>query len=356
MSDCVILDNTIPVISIDDPESGEDLDDDDTQGEEEDEDLNGTKFCKSKVMNILFPDEANFHKFGPEIIAFMQEKCDNLSVELDAPGLEISFFEKVIDLEEDTTTMFTIDTTPAKPKQNDVPRYRASLSETLSNEKPEEKSNGPSRRAMSCFNCDGDHNLRDCRLPKNYQKINANRKQRGGGKTERYHVDLTQKYGHLKAGQISSKLRKALGLHKKDLPVHIFRMRQLGYPPGWLEEAKIRHSGINLFGSDGTVVLESDDEDGEVEQVKDKYDGTKVIEYPGFNVEPPEGVYDDARLFDCPPMQDEHKKDNFLANLGVNLAKAYKRRKMNSFPMNESDASTTVASVDMEIGEDLRRI
>lgn len=370
MSDCVILDTTIPVISLDETvkpvevESGEEIDEDDDEDEaktqededeaQEDRDSDPMQYSKSKVMNILFPDEANFHKFGPEIIAFMQEKCDNLSVELDAPGLEISFFEKVIDLDEDSS-IFTIDTTPAKAKlgQNDIPRYRASLSEALSNEKPAEaKPNHSPRRALACFNCDGEHNMRDCQQPRNYQKINANRKARGGGKTERYHVDLSQKFGHLRAGHVSSKLRKALGLHKKDLPVHIFRMRQLGYPPGWLEEAKIRHSGINLFGSDGAVVLESEDEDGEVDQVKDKYDPAKVIEYPGFNVDPPEGCYDDARLFDCPPMQEEHKKDTFLENLGVNLAKAYKRRKMNSFPMNDSSsAAATATAVDMDIGK-----
>lgn len=325
-------------------EDGEiEIDEDDEEDEEEDQ----PKFIKKRLMNITFPDEEIMQKFGPELIEFMQQKCDNLGVELDNERVEITFFEKVADVEEDRP-IFTIDSTPAKGRSasSDVPRYNQSLADALTHEKTPAKEEGGSRRSQSCFNCDGDHNLRDCDQPRNHQKINANRKARTG-KTERYHVDLSQRYGHLRPGQISKKLAKALGLKSKDLPLHVFRMRKLGYPPGWLEDAKISHSGINLFGSDGTVVLESDDEDGEVEQVKDKYDPTKIIEYPGFNVDAPEDAYDDAKLFDCPPMQDEHRKDTFLANLGVNLATAYKRRKMNSFPMNDSITKTD--DVDMDV-------
>lgn len=312
-------------------------------------------------MNILFADEAKMQQFGPELIEFMQQRI-NLAVELDNSGLEISFFEKVIDLDEtgakeEEPPIFTVDSTPSKgrPASDSVPRYNQSFSEALTNDGPTSPAtpNGSGgRRALSCFNCDGDHNLRDCSEPRNQQKINANRKARTT-KSERYHVDLSQKYGHLRPGQISSRLQKAMGLKTKDLPVHIFRMRKLGYPPGWLEEAKISHSGINLIGSDGTIVLESDDEDGEVDQVKDKYDPTRVIEYPGFNVDAPEDSYDDANLFDCPPMQEEHRKETFISNcLGVNVATAYKRRKMNSFPMNESDGQGSSVAADMDMSGD----
>lgn len=361
MSDCVVLDNSIPTITLDETivaeaESGEDIsqDDEDFPGDETVEDgevdENPGKFSKKKLMNIHFPDETVMQNFGPELIEFMQGRCTNLAVELDNSRQEITFFEKVIDLDESEEVeqpIFHIDSTPSKGRaaSEDIPRYTQSVTEALTNDQTPSKDNAP-RRGASCFNCDGDHNLRDCKKPRNHQKINANR--RAKGKNERYHVDLSQKYGHLRPGQISSKLAKALGLKSKDLPLHVFRMRKLGYPPGWLEEAKVSHSGINLFGSDGAVVLEDDEEAGEVEQVKDKYDPTKIIEYPGFNVDPPEDAYDDAKLFDCPPMQEDHRKETFLANLGVNLATAYKRRKMSSFPMNESDVN---GSVDMDVVE-----
>lgn len=304
-------------------------------------------------MNVVFANESKMQSFGPELIEFMQQKCSNLAVELDNEKWEIRFFEKVIDVgdSQEEAPMFTIDSTPSKGRseRGDIPRYTQSTSEALSNETAGQTPNGSARRGgPSCYNCDGEHNLRDCTEPRDQQRINRNRKARTT-KAERYHVDLSQKYGHIRPGKISKKLSKALGLHSKDLPMHVYRMRKLGYPPGWLAEAKISHSGINLFGSDGAVVLESDDEDGEVEQVKDKYDSEKIIEYPGYNVDPPENAYDDAKLFACPPMQENDRKENFLANLGVNLATAYKRRKMNSFPMNDSVGNAD--SVDMDVAD-----
>ncbi|VVD04414.1 unnamed protein product [Leptidea sinapis] len=65
----------------------------------------------------------------------------------------------------------------------------------------------------------------------------------------RYHVENEQKYGHLIPGRISGQLRSALGLKHNELPLHVYKMRLLGYPPGWLEEARISHSGITMFDS-----------------------------------------------------------------------------------------------------------
>ena len=68
-------------------------------------------------------------------------------------------------------------------------------------------------------------------------------------------------------------------------------MRVLGYPPGWLEEARLQHSGLALFNSDGQAEVGSDEE-GEIviPGDKDKYDIKKLIDFPGFNVLPPEGT------------------------------------------------------------------
>jgi zinc finger CCHC domain-containing protein 8 len=68
-------------------------------------------------------------------------------------------------------------------------------------------------------------------------------------------------------------------------------MRILGYPPGWLEEARLQHSGLALFNSDGNAD-DGSDEEGEIicPGDKDKYDIKKIIDFPGFNVEPPYGT------------------------------------------------------------------
>jgi zinc finger CCHC domain-containing protein 8 len=64
-------------------------------------------------------------------------------------------------------------------------------------------------------------------------------------------LDDEQKFAAFVPGQISSKLRKALGLAKHQLPKHIYKMRTLGYPPGWMEDARISHSGLTLYDSQG---------------------------------------------------------------------------------------------------------
>ena len=96
-------------------------------------------------------------------------------------------------------------------------------------EKPKEEDNtevkddcGPK---LNCFNCLGNHNLRDCKEPRNYGNINKNRKEfvaKQGNKNMRYHHDDDQKFAHIVPGQISKDLRKALGLKDNELPRHIY--------------------------------------------------------------------------------------------------------------------------------------
>lgn len=94
-----------------------------------------------------------------------------------------------------------------------------------------------------CFNCMGDHMISDCKEPKDYRRINKNRKSfqsRQPVTSARYHVE-EQKFGHIQPGQAPSKaLRKALGLRDdRYLPPYIYQMRKLGYPPAWLKYAQI---------------------------------------------------------------------------------------------------------------------
>lgn len=75
-------------------------------------------------------------------------------------------------------------------------------------------------------------------------------------------------------------------------------MRELGYPQGWLEEARLQHSGLSLFNSDGVAETGGSDEEGEIFAPgdKDKYDINKLIDFPGFNVEAPAGTKDVKKI------------------------------------------------------------
>lgn len=52
---------------------------------------------------------------------------------------------------------------------------------------------------------------------------------------------------------LSEELQDALGVTDKSLPPFIYRMRQLGYPPGWLKEAELETSGLALYDGNGIV-------------------------------------------------------------------------------------------------------
>lgn len=146
--------------------------------------------------------------------------------------------------------LFTIDTKPVTKDQNDldIPTYKVSFFnffysiikrlfisfkqllcfflQQYENTEDETKRNAPPR--MSCFNCLGSHNLNNCPEPKDYVKINKNRKEfasKAPPRSSRYHLDDDQKFSHFVPGQMSSNLRRALGLAENDLPLHIYRYK-----------------------------------------------------------------------------------------------------------------------------------
>lgn len=106
----------------------------------------------------------------------------------------------------------------------------------------------------------------------------------------RYHLEQNQKLADFKPGVISESLRKALGLEENEVPGYIYKMRHLGYPPGWLEEAKITSSNLTLFDTEGEKMEER-------EKTKKLLDPTKIVEYPGFNVPLRKGIRDVSFLF-----------------------------------------------------------
>lgn len=154
--------------------------------------------------------------------------------------------------------LFLIDTAPAtKLNASQVPSYKRCHTDVLD----EETSNRKKLKAeavnkcfrpkiqSACFNCgDTDHSLRECTRPRNQNRIQRARKKTS--RVERYHVDTEQRFAHIRPGKISSKTRHAMGYTRGELPFIFYRMRVLGYPPAWLEEAKVQSSGMALFNAD----------------------------------------------------------------------------------------------------------
>nr|DBA23192.1 TPA: hypothetical protein GDO54_014130 [Pyxicephalus adspersus] len=136
---------------------------------------------------------------------------------------------------------------------------------------------------------------------------------------QRYHAEeIEERFARFKPGVISSELQDALGITDRHLPPFIYRMRQLGYPPGWLKDAELENSGLSLY--DGKDTSDGEIEEDPVAQNKYiSYDVSKLINYPGFNTPPPSGVLDDWRSFGSIPMQQTHQKDVFSQYLSHNF-------------------------------------
>lgn len=154
--------------------------------------------------------------------------------------------------------LFMIDTEPAKKLDTiQVPSYKRAIRDVLEEESKQKKKKNSEdeckrvRPSASCFNCGStEHALFKCPKTRNVKRISKAKKAFCSGRNERYHVDIEQRFAHMRPGIISEKLQSALGLRRGELPFFFYRMRALGYPPGWLEDAKVSHSGITLFNSD----------------------------------------------------------------------------------------------------------
>ena len=178
------------------------------------------------------------------------------------------------------------------PKISDgwiIPKYEQVYFSVLHDE---ETAKVKIKQSRACFNCgECGHVLQDCPAPQDFAKINANRREFQSKFASpvtlksRYHCDdkSMQRFAEFKPGIISVKLREALGIGEQDVPMYIYRMRYLGYPPGYLpKEAK---PSLLMYDGDGNIndyVEEEGSENGEDIQ-------NSFIEYPGFNIPLPEG-------------------------------------------------------------------
>ncbi|KAM4746376.1 zinc finger CCHC domain-containing protein 8 [Anableps anableps] len=204
----------------------------------------------------------------------------------------------------------------------DVPTYQQVFTQVIGTDGLEMETKNKRPKSM-CFNCGSSaHQLRDCPQPKDMAVINERRKEFNQNSSQvtqsnqRYHADeVDERFAKFKPGVLSEELLAALGVDGNTLPPLIYRMRQLGYPPGWLKEAEMENSGLSLY--DGNV---SNDDAGSTSQ-NISYDVTKLVDFPGFNVPAPHQIKDEFMHYSSIPMQTSHMKQNYAAYLSNNFPK-----------------------------------
>lgn len=156
--------------------------------------------------------------------------------------------------EKNVDNIFMVDIFPtADANDVEIPDYNSSAIDVLNDETSNEtETNDESKpKTGNCWNCSGDHNMRDCKEKRDPIAISRAKQQfMQRPRTERYHLESEQKYSSLVPGKITDNLRQALGLRSRELPLYIYKMRLYGYPTGWLEDAKINNSGLTLFHSE----------------------------------------------------------------------------------------------------------
>jgi zinc finger CCHC domain-containing protein 8 len=277
---------------------------------------------------------------------FYKKKLEEeLNIIDDPANNRIIVTEKLVKKDDD----FLIDTTPTVDActQESTPRY-TSLSKSaltfvrLHADKDGQKST-PSARA-SCFNCGKcTHSLRDCPEPRNLSKIRKARNE--FNRKELRYLDDENEFSKFSPGQLSEDLKEALGIRSNEIPLHVYRMRSMGYPPAWLEEAKVYNSGLSLFIEKDKV--QSHDE----EHRPFKFDVQKIHDFPGFNVPPEPPFVDKHRLLNYPPMQEQHSKEFFIKSmmLGDAVINGYKKRKLKDIGVHKDTTAQHHVEADMEI-------
>ncbi|NXP25493.1 ZCHC8 protein, partial [Scytalopus superciliaris] len=248
----------------------------------------------------------------------------------------------------------------------EIPKYQQVFSQILSLDGQEIQVK-PKRPKPHCFNCGSeDHQMKDCPKPRNAARISEKRKEflEACGDTsnqnfqQRYHVEeVEERFGKFKPGVISGVLQDALGVSDRSLPPFIYRMRQLGYPPGWLKEAEMEHSGLALYDGKGDGEAEGEESP---QHKRITYDVSKLVNYPGFNISTPSGIPDEWQIFGSIPMQPSQQKDVFAHYLSNFQAPSPKSNNKRAAPQSKSHHSkrsrednVEVAAADMDLDSDL---
>ncbi|OQR67275.1 zinc finger protein-like [Tropilaelaps mercedesae] len=275
----------------------------------------------------------------------------------------------------DFTQLFYVDTarTEAAPPHKQF--YESVKNESLVDDAPLSTTSVASS-GRKCFNCLGDHHITECTKPIDRRAIAENRRNlqlKQQGSNARFFED-EERNSRFTPGRWGRRLLDAMGVRRNELPAFVYRMRVLGYPPGWLKEAEVETSGLKIFDGHGNEVKKplplkkakkptpAAPEDGEVlsggsedldsdseDENAIRYQPEKLIEIPGFNMPLPPGYQDEHRRYGMPPLQPHQMKHKAILNMTVQKEPAQAerlRRKMdlpapkNTVADNAAEAAT----------------
>ncbi|KDO58920.1 hypothetical protein CISIN_1g007230mg [Citrus sinensis] len=170
--------------------------------------------------------------------------------------------------------------------------------------------------ASRCFNCGSySHSLKECPKPRDKDAVNNARKQHKSKRNQNsasrnpmryYQNSAGGKYDGLRPGALDAETRQLLGLGELDPPPWLHRMRELGYPPGYLDsEDDDQPSGITIY-ADGEI--KEGQEDGEIIETGRPASKRKMTtEFPGINAPIPENA--DERLWAARPSSSDSSRD-----------------------------------------------
>ncbi|CAL0321687.1 unnamed protein product [Lupinus luteus] len=175
--------------------------------------------------------------------------------------------------------------------------------------------------AARCFNCGSySHSLRECTKPRDNVAVNnarnqlkSRRNQNGSSRnpTRYYQNSPTGKYAGLRPGALDDVTRKLLGLGELDPPPWLKRMREIGYPPGYVDvDDDDQPSGITIY-ADKEI---AEQEDGQIKGIKKLKPKRKMtVEFPGINAPIPENA--DERLWSAGAAPSSYDISNISRNL-----------------------------------------
>ncbi|KAL6139975.1 hypothetical protein ACLB2K_058276 [Fragaria x ananassa] len=169
--------------------------------------------------------------------------------------------------------------------------------------------------ASRCFNCGSyNHALRECPKPRDHVAVNKARKQlkikknqtpNSRNSTRYYQNSPAGKYDGLRPGALEAETRKLLGLGELDPPPWLNRMREIGYPPGYLDvDDEDQPSGIIIYGVEETKGEQEDGEIIETDLPEPPEPRRKMtVGFPGVNAPIPENA-DERRWTPGPSVSD----------------------------------------------------
>ncbi|XP_042904865.1 zinc finger CCHC domain-containing protein 8 isoform X1 [Parasteatoda tepidariorum] len=272
------------------------------------------KILDNSVIKVIFKEEHFFKKYKSKIEHFFKELLEEsgqLVIEHEFEKHDHSF--------------------KAQGKKHSdpdtVPFYSSSYDDILHQPEPKlekkEETKGP--QAMTCFNCLGNHHMKDCQEKIDRQRVNANKKDLMlSTSSSRYHIE--EKRNAILPGCPSANLRDALSLRDNQLPPYIYAMRVIGYPPGWMIEAEHETSGLSLY-NDSLDKSISEINSSKMTREETLYDSERFVSYPGFNSPVPDGFKDEWTTFGWCPIQPHQQLSQALKQTNTISSKNLYKRK-----------------------------